>query len=147
MTGPRRKLGRHKHKRLRGARQGARERPSRARPAADTVEGALNRCTPAQRPILRSVRRLINEAVPQAEELLLYGTPTWFLEGRLCSLRARRGRVELDFARGAELVDPTGLLRDGDDQARCVRLEHRRDVHPRALKALVRQAVRLNRSG
>ena len=99
---------------------------------------------------LSRVRTLIKEADPDVvEEWKWRGTPTWSHDGILCTGESYKNVVKLTFAKGASLKDPARLFNSSLDGnvRRAIDIHEGEKVDRSALKALVRQAVALNRSG
>ena len=99
---------------------------------------------------LGRMRRLIKEADPDVvEEWKWRGTPTWSHDGIICTGESYKGVVKLTFSRGASLKDPARLFNASLDGhvRRAIDIHEGADVDESAFKALVRQAVALNRSG
>ncbi len=99
---------------------------------------------------LARMRTLITEAVPDVvEEVKWMGTPVWSLDGIICTGESYTSVVKLTFAKGASLKDPARLFNsslDGNTR-RAIDLHEGEAIDGSAFKALVRQAVALNRSG
>ncbi len=99
---------------------------------------------------LGRMRRLIREADPEAvEEWKWRGVPVWSHDGIICTGETYRNVVKLTFAKGASLADASGLFNaslDGKTR-RAIDIHEGEDLDAAAFKALVRQAVTLNRSG
>ena len=99
---------------------------------------------------LGRMRRLIKEADPEVvEELKWMGTPVWSHDGIICTGESYKQVVKLTFAKGASLKDPARLFNaslDGNTR-RAIDIHEGEEVAASAFKALVRQAVALNRSG
>jgi hypothetical protein len=99
--------------------------------------------------VLQRLRALIKEVAPDVvEECKWRGTPVWSQDGMLCTGESYRGKVKLTFLRGAALADPQGLFNaslDGN-MRRAIDIFEGRPVDAQAFKALVREAVALNRS-
>src|SRR2546428_3304924 len=95
------------------------------------------------------MRKLIKEADPDVvEEWKWMGTPVWSHDGILCTGESYKNAVKLTFARGASLEDPAGLFNSSLDGnvRRAIDIHEGEEVDASAFKALVRQAVTLNRS-
>lgn len=99
---------------------------------------------------LSRMRRLIKEADPDVvEELKWMGTPVWSHDGIICTGESYKQVVKLTFAKGAALPDPARLFNsslDGNTR-RAIDIREGEQVDEAAFKALVRQAVDLNRAG
>jgi hypothetical protein len=96
------------------------------------------------------MRKLIKQADPDVvEEWKWMGTPVWSHDGILCTGETYKSVVKLTFAKGASLKDPARLFNaslDGNTR-RAIDIREGEEVDASAFKALVRQAVTLNRSG
>jgi hypothetical protein len=103
---------------------------------------------------LGRIRALIKEADPDVVEELKWvkptnpGTPTWSHDGIICTGEPYKSVVKLTFAQGASLKDPGGLFNSSLDGnvRRAIDIREGEDIDESAFKALVRQAVALNRS-
>ncbi len=96
------------------------------------------------------MRKLIKEADPDVvEELKWRGTPVWSHDGILCTGETYASVVKLTFARGASLKDPARLFNSSLDGnvRRAIDIHQSEEVDASAFKALIREAVTLNRSG
>ena len=99
---------------------------------------------------LSRMRRLIKKADPAVvEQWKWMGTPTWSHDGIVCTGESYRNVVKLTFAKGASLKDPARLFNAslGGSVRRAIDIREGERVDEAAFKALVRQAVALNRSG
>src|SRR5215203_5924446 len=103
---------------------------------------------------LGRVRKLITQADPDVVEELKWvkatspGTPTWSHDGIICTGESYKSIVKLTFAKGASLKDPAGLFNSSLDGnvRRAIDIREGEKVDASAFKALIRQAVALNRS-
>ena len=99
---------------------------------------------------LTRMRKLIKQADPDAvEERKWMGTPVWSHDGIICTGESYKSVVKLTFAKGASLKDPARLFNSSLDGKvrRAIDIREGEEVDASAFKALVRQAVALNRSG
>ena len=102
---------------------------------------------------LARMRKLIKKADPAVVEEWKWvkktnpGTPVWSHDGIICTGESYKSAVKLTFARGASLEDPDGLFNSSLDGAvrRAIDIREGDEVDEAAFKALVRQAVALNR--
>jgi hypothetical protein len=95
------------------------------------------------------MRKLIKEADPHVvEEWKWMGTPIWSHDGIICTGESYKDKVKLTFARGASLKDPARLFNSSLDGnvRRAIDIHEGEEVGEPAFKALVRQAVALNKS-
>jgi len=99
---------------------------------------------------LGRMRKLIQEADPDVvEEWKWRGTPVWSDDGIICTGESYKKVVKLTFAKGASLKDPAHLFNSSLDgnARRAIDIHEGEEVDESAFKALIRQAVALNRSG
>jgi hypothetical protein len=104
---------------------------------------------------LSRMRTLIKEADPDVVEEWKWvkptkpGTPVWSHDGIICTGESYKNAVKLTFAKGASLKDPARLFNSSLDGnvRRAIDIHEGEEVDESAFKALVRQAVALNRSG
>jgi hypothetical protein len=99
---------------------------------------------------LSTMRQLIQQADPDVvEEWKWRGTPVWSHAGIICTGETYKSVVKLTFAKGAALRDPTHLFNSSLDGnvRRAIDIHEGEKVDASAFKALVREAVALNRSG
>ena len=73
----------------------------------------------------------------------------WSHDGILCTGETYKAAVKLTFAKGAALKDPARLFNSslGGGTRRAIDIHAGEEVPAAAFKALIRQAVALNRAG
>ena len=99
---------------------------------------------------LAQLRAWIKQADPDVvEEWKWRGVPVWSHDGQICTGETYRNAVKLTFMKGASLKDPSGLFNSSlDGKVRRALDVHEGDkVEANAFKALIREAVELNRAG
>src|SRR3954471_12102176 len=97
---------------------------------------------------LARLRALIKQADPDAVEEWKWGGPVWSHDGLICTGETYKHVVKMTFAKGASLEDPSGLFNsslDGNTR-RAIDFHEDEKIDEKALKALIRAAVRLNAS-
>jgi hypothetical protein len=98
---------------------------------------------------LARMRALIKAADPDVvEEWKWMGTPVWAHDGILCTGESYKSVVKLTFAKGASLKDPARLFNASLEGKvrRAIDIRQGEAVDERAFKALVREAVALNKA-
>jgi len=103
---------------------------------------------------LAKVRRLIKQADPDAVEEVKWRKPTnpagvsvWSHDGLVCTGETYKTHVKLTFFKGSQLKDPRRLFNAGLEGARrAIDLREGDELDEAAFKALVREAVALNRA-
>ncbi len=130
-------------------------RANHSRPASDLISKRIAELGDWRAETLSRIRTLIKEADPDVVEEWKWvkptnpGTPVWSHDGIICTGECYKNVVKLTFARGASLKDPARLFNASleGNVRRAIDIHEGEDVDESAFKALVRQAVALNRSG
>jgi len=98
---------------------------------------------------LSRVRALIKQADPDVvEEWKWRGVPVWSHDGLICTGETYKSIVKLTFAKGASLEDSSRLFNaslEGNTR-RAIDFRQGEKLDEKALKALIRAAVKLNKS-
>ena len=105
---------------------------------------------------LARVRTLIREADPEMIEEVkwrkpsnsMLGVPVWEHAGIICTGETYKAVVKLTFAKGASLEDPSGLFNSSleGNTRRAIDIHEGDKINEKALKALIRAALTLNKS-
>lgn len=98
---------------------------------------------------LARLRALLKEADPDVvEEWKWRGVPVWYDDGMICTGETYKEVVKLTFAKGAALKDPSGLFNSSleGNVRRAIDFREGEKINQRALKALFRAAVALNKT-
>lgn len=120
------------------------------RSPSDLIDGRIAELADWRGATLRRMRELIKEAEPDVvEEWKWRGTPVWSHDGIICTGESYKSVVKLTFMKGASLKDPAGLFNSSLDGnvRRAIDMREGEEVDADAFKALIRDAVDLNRSG
>jgi hypothetical protein len=99
--------------------------------------------------MLARVRAIIKQADPDViEEWKWRGVPVWEDNGIICTGESYKAVVKLTFAKGASLDDPSRLFNSSleGNMRRAIDIREGEKLNEKALKALVRAAVTLNKS-
>jgi hypothetical protein len=98
---------------------------------------------------LKAIRTLILGLDPNiVEEWKWMGTPVWSLDGILCTGETYKSVVKMTFAKGASLKDPSRLFNSSleGNVRRAIDFPEGAKINAPALKALLREAIALNRA-
>jgi hypothetical protein len=97
---------------------------------------------------LAALRKLINEADPEVVEEWKWNTPVWSHDGIICTGETYKSAVKLTFPKGAKLKDPKKLFNSSleGNARRAIDFSEGEKINETALKALIKEAVALNRS-
>jgi len=98
----------------------------------------------AIRPVLRELRHLVREQLPEAEEEIKWGRPVYSLNHIVCYLAAAHDHANLGFYRGIELEDPEGLLEGEGKKLRHIKVYRNDEIRRKWYGTLLRQAARLD---
>ncbi len=95
---------------------------------------------------LARLRKVINESGPSLKEEWKWGTPVWTHNGLVCAVGAFKDHLKVNFFKGKQLKDPHHMFNAGLDakETRAIDVHEGDKLDEGALKALVREAVRLN---
>jgi hypothetical protein len=76
------------------------------------------------------------------------GVPVWEHDGIICTGETYKSVVKMTFAKGAALKDPSGLFNSSLDGnvRRAIDVREGEKLDTKALKALIREAIALNKS-
>ena len=102
------------------------------------------RVLPQHQEIVESLRRLMRECAPQAQEVISRGSPAWQGRKILAIISLSKTHVTFAFARGAEFEDSYGLLDGIGKTTRHVKLKQPDAIDQDALRAYIAQAVQLD---
>ena len=98
---------------------------------------------------LARVREIVHESDPEiVEEWKWMGTPVFSHGGIVCTGETYKKVVKITFAKGAALKDPSRLFNSSLDGnvRRAIDIHEGDKIDEKALKALIRAAVALNKS-
>ena len=99
--------------------------------------------------MLGRLRALVKQADPEVvEEWKWRGVPVWYHDGIICTGETYKSAVKMTFARGAALSDPSRLFNSSLEGStrRAIDFREGETIDEKALKALIRDAVALNRA-
>jgi len=122
---------------------------SQGQPASELISERIAELGDWRGETLSRMRKLIKAADPDVVEEWKWMNPIWSHDGIICTGESYKNHVKLTFAKGAFLKDPAHLFNSSLDGnvRRAIDIHEGEEVPESAFKALVRQAVALNRSG
>lgn len=117
--------------------------------ASRLIDGRIEELGGWRGELLARLRAIIKQADPDVVEEWKWEVPVWSHDGIITTGEAYKQVVKLTFARGASLDDPAGLFNSSlkGNTRRAIDFREGDAVDEKALKALVRAAVKLNISG
>jgi uncharacterized protein YdeI (YjbR/CyaY-like superfamily) len=109
------------------------------------IDAYIGKAAPFAQPILAHVRNRVRAVVPDVEETLKWGAPSFVIDGKiLLMMAAFKAHAALNFWRGQEL---RGEQANADAMGQFGKLSSVEDLPPDAeIDALIRQAAELARS-
>ena len=121
---------------------------SMGQPASELISKRIADLADWRGKTLGRMRRLIKEADPGIVEEWKWNNPVWSHDGIICTGESYKKVVKLTFAKGASLADPARLFNSSleGNVRRAIDIPEGAEVDESAFKALVRQAVALNKA-
>ena len=118
------------------------------KPPSQLIDARIRELGDWRGKMLGRLRALIKEADPQVVEEWKWSVPVWSHDGLICTGETYKKAVKMTFAKGASLKDPAGLFNSSleGNVRRAIDFHEGDKVDEKALKALVRAAVALNKS-
>ena len=97
---------------------------------------------------LSKLRKLIKQVDPEVVEEWKWSVPVWSHDGLVCTGETYKNAVKMTFPNGAALEDPSGLFNSSleGNTRRAIDFRQGEKIDEKALKALIRAAVKLNTS-
>jgi len=98
--------------------------------------------------LLARLRAIVRNADAKIVEEWKWNVPVWSRDGIVCTGETYRSAVKMTFAKGAALSDPSHLFNSSleGNTRRAIDFRDGATIDERALKALIRAAVALNRA-
>jgi hypothetical protein len=112
------------------------------------IEKYLTDFTPEIKELVQELRKLILEVVPDFNEVISWGNLSYKTRNKryVCAISSYKAHVNLYFWRGRELQNPESLLQRTGKKLMHVKIEKLDDINRDAVKALVREAIELEKS-
>lgn len=98
---------------------------------------------------LSQIRNIIKSADSEViEEVKWRGVPVWSVAGIICTGETYKNVVKMTFMKGAALKDPAKLFNSSleGNARRAIDIKEGEKINEKALKALVSEAITLNKS-
>ncbi|MEV6864347.1 DUF1801 domain-containing protein [Streptosporangium subroseum] len=110
----------------------------------DVDEYVKTRVIPEHQDIVRVLRELMAECAPEADEMIIYGSPAWKGNKPLAIISPSKTHITFAFERGAEFEDAHGLLAGVGKKTRHVKIKKLDSMNQDALRGYIAQAVKLD---
>lgn len=106
------------------------------------IEGYLESVDEDKQEIVRELREIVRDAIPDAKEAIKWGALTFERKKIIAAIMVHKNWVNLQFWRGAELKDKHGLLQGTTKAMRHIAFAKPSDIKREPLKALLKEAAR-----
>ena len=122
--------------------------PQKSKAPSQLIDARIKKLGDWRGRTLGRLRALVKEADPEVVEEWKWSVPVWSHDGLICTGETYKSVVKMTFAKGAALKDPAGLFNSslGGNTRRAIDFREGEKISEKALKALVRAAVALNKS-
>lgn len=97
--------------------------------------------SPTNHAIMLALRAAVQAGAPGADEMVKYGGLHYVAARPICGIFAFAQHVTLEFSRGAELSDPSGILLGDGKYRRHLRFTAPEQVDARLITAYVAEAL------
>jgi len=116
--------------------------------ASQMIDGRIAEYDDWRGETLGRLRALIKAADPGVVEEWKWGVPVWTHDGILSTGEVYKKVVKMTFAKGASLEDPSKLFNSSleGNTRRAIDFHEGEKIDEKALKALIREAVALNKT-
>ena len=120
----------------------------KGRPPSQLIDARIKELDDWRGKTLGRLRALIRKADPEVVEEWKWNIPVWSHDGLICTGETYKTTVKATFASGAALKDPSHLFNSSleGNTRRAIDFREGEKINEKALKALIRAAVKLNKS-
>ncbi|SRR5581483_3234220 len=117
-------------------------------PASARIDARIREYDDWRGEMLARLRAIVREADPGIVEEWKWNVPVWSHGGLICTGEVYKSVVKMTFAKGASLKDPAGLFNSSleGNTRRAIDFREGDTINEKALTALIRAAVALNKS-
>jgi len=122
--------------------------PKGSKSASQEIDARIDEYPDWRGKTLARIRAVVKDADPGIIEEWKWDVPVWSCEGIISTGEVYRAAVKMTFPKGASLPDPSKLFNSSLEGATRRAIDFREDdkIDEKALTALVRAAIQLNKS-
>jgi hypothetical protein len=107
-------------------------------------EFVATKVLPKYQDIVTTLRKLMREYAPGAQEIMSYGIPNYRCNRGIAVISPAKSHITLAFSRGAEFEDKYGMLEGVGKVSKNVRFRGVKDINKEALRYYIKQALELD---
>jgi hypothetical protein len=111
-----------------------------------TVDEYIIKLEKSKGEIVSKIRKIILDSAPDAKESIKWAQPVYEINGPFAYIKAFKNDVNFGFWRGADIIDPEGILQGSGEKMRHIKLRSLTDINEKLFVDFIRQAIELNRS-
>jgi uncharacterized protein YdhG (YjbR/CyaY superfamily) len=116
--------------------------------SAKDVDGYIASSEPEARPTLKEIRKVIQSAVPDAEERISWGVPFYRYHGILAGFAVFKNHASFGLAFVLETKDREMLEESGyKTGSKTIQIKFDQKVPARAIKQILRTKAKMNEAG
>jgi hypothetical protein len=122
--------------------------PKTSPQASELIDAKIAELADWRGETLAQIRALVTQADPGITEEWKWDIPVWSHHGLICTGETYKKAVKMTFAKGAALEDPSHLFNSSleGNTRRAIDFHEGDKIDAKALKALVRAAIELNKA-
>ena len=122
--------------------------PKGSKSASQEIDARIDEYPDWRGKTLARIRAVVKDADPGIIEEWKWDVPVWSCEGIISTGEVYKAAVKMTFPKGASLPDPSKLFNSSLEGATRRAIDFREDdkIDEKALTALVRAAIQLNKS-
>ena len=122
--------------------------PKGSKSASQEIDARINEYPDWRGKTLARIRAVVKDADPGIIEEWKWDVPVWSCEGIISTGEVYKAAVKMTFPKGASLPDPSKLFNSSLEGVTRRAIDFREDdkIDEKALTALVRAAIQLNKS-
>ncbi len=120
----------------------------KGKPASTLIDQRIEELDDWRGKTLSRLRTLIRQADPDVVEEWKWSVPVWSHDGIICTGETYKGVVKMTFLHGAALAGPSKLFNSSleGNTRRAIDVREGEKIDEKALKTLIRAAVKLNKA-
>ncbi len=122
--------------------------PKKQKSPSQLIDNRIKELKDWRGKVLSEVRAIITKADSGIIEEWKWEVPVWSCAGIICTGETYKKAVKLTFAKGASLKDPDKIFNSSleGNTRRAIDIKEGEKINAKALKAIIKAAVALNKS-